>query len=232
MKIIGLTGGIGMGKSTAASFFRRARIPVFDADASVHALQAPGGRAITPIGTAFPGAVKDRALDRAALRSAVLGQPDALKRLERIVHPLVRDEERRFVQRARRARARAAVMDIPVLLEIDGIRRGDLVLAVSAPRAVQIHRVGRRRRMDRAQIEAVVARQLPDREKRRRADVVVRTGLSRFSATMQLRRLLLALRAGGPMPHPHVRRIRNMRAIDCTIPGRAWLGRARFKKVL
>lgn len=229
MKIIGLTGGIGMGKSTAAAFFRRARIPVFDADACVHALQAPGGRAVAPIGAAFPGAVADRTLDRAALRSAVLGQPDALRRLERIVHPLVRDEERRFVQRARRARRMAAVMDIPLLLEIDGIRRIDLVLAVSAPRAVQIHRVGLRRRMDRAQILAVIARQMADAEKRRRSDVVVTTGLSRFHATMQLRRLLARLRAGATASQPHVRRLREMRAIDNTIPGRAWLGRARLK---
>jgi dephospho-CoA kinase len=229
MKIIGLTGGIGMGKSTAAHFFRRARIPVFDADACVHALQAPGGRAIAPIGAAFPGSVADRTLDRAALRSAVLGQPDALRRLERIVHPLVRDEERRFVQRARRAGKPAAVMDIPLLLEIDGIRRIDLVLAVSAPRAVQIHRVGLRRRMDRAQILAVIARQMADGEKRRRADLVVTTGLSRFHATMQLRRLLAALRDGTIASPPHVRRTREMRAIDNTIPGRAWLGRPRFK---
>ena len=229
MKIIGLTGGIGMGKSTAARFFRRAGIAVFDADATVHALQSPGGAAIAPIGAAFPGTVQDRALDRAALRSAVLGQPGALGRLERIVHPLVRAAEHRFVQRARRARARAVVMDIPLLLEIDGIRRIDLVLAVSAPRAVQVHRVGLRRRMDRAQVTAVIARQMPDREKRRRADAVVTTGLSRFHANAQLRRLLGALREGGPVLRPHVRRVREMRAIDNTIPGRAWLGRARMK---
>lgn len=231
MKIIGLTGGIGMGKSTAAGFFRRAGIAVFDADATVHALQSPGGAAIAPIGAVFPGTVRDRTLDRAALRSAVLGQPDALKRLERIVHPLVRAAEYRFVQRARRAGARAVVMDIPLLLEIDGIRRIDLVLVVSAPRAVQVHRVGLRRRMDRAQVEAVIARQMPDQEKRRRADVVVTTGLSRFHATMRLRRLLAELRAGGPIRRPHIRRIREMRAIDCTIPGRAWLGRPRFKRL-
>ena len=138
-------------------------------------------------------------------------------------------EQRRFVQRARRAGRAAVVMDIPLLLEIDGIRRIDLVMAVSAPKAVQVHRVGLRRRMDRAQIEAVIARQMQDREKRRRADVVVTTGLSRFHATMQLRRLLADLRAGGPTLRPHVRRVREMRAIDCTIPGRAWLGRTRFK---
>ena len=229
MKIIGLTGGIGMGKSTAANFFKRARIPVFDADACVHALQAPGGRALGPIEALFPGTVKDRTLDRGALRAAVLARPDLLKQLERIVHPLVRDEERRFVQRARRAGRAAVVMDIPLLLEIDGIRRIDLVMAVSAPKAVQVHRVGLRRRMDRAQIEAVIARQMQDREKRRRADVVVTTGLSRFHATVQLRRLLADLRVGGPKTRPHVRRVREMKAIDCTIPGRAWLGRPRFK---
>lgn len=229
MKIIGLTGGIGMGKSTAASFFRRVGIPVFDADATVHALQAPGGRAIAPIGKLFPGTVTDRTLDRAALRAAVLGRPDLLRALEAIVHPLVRDEERRFVQRARRAGKEAVVMDIPLLLEIDGIRRIDMVLAVSAPRAVQIHRVGLRRRMDRGQIEAVIARQMPDRTKRRRADVVVRTGLSRFNTIRQLRRLLAGLRRGGPVLRPHVRRAREQGAIDCTIPGRAWLGRPRFK---
>jgi dephospho-CoA kinase len=135
------------------------------------------------------------------------------------------------VQRARRAGRSVAVMDIPLLLEIDGIRRIDLVLAVSAPRSVQVHRVGLRRRMDRAQIEAVIARQMPDREKRRRADAVVTTGLSRYHATAQLRRLLAELRVGARVARPHVRRIRQMRAIDCTIPGRAWLGRTRLKGV-
>jgi dephospho-CoA kinase len=190
MKIIGLTGGIGMGKSTAANFFKRARIPVFDADACVHTLQAPGGRALGPIEALFPGTVRDRTLDRGALRAAVLARPDLLKQLERIVHPLVRDEERRFVQRARRAGRAAVVMDIPLLLEIDGIRRIDLVMAVSAPRAVQVHRVGLRRRMDRAQIEAVIARQMPDRHKRRLADTVVHTGLSRHHALRRIRRLI------------------------------------------
>lgn len=230
MKIIGLTGGIGMGKSTAASFFRRARLPVFDADAAVHELQAPGGGAVAPIGAAFPGTVHDRTIDRAALRAAVLGRPDALKHLEGIVHPLVRQAEHRFVQRARRHGARAVVMDIPLLLEIDGIRRIDFVVAVSAPRAVQIHRVGLRRRMDRAQIEAVIARQMGDAEKRRRADAVVRTGLSKFCAVAQLRRLLAGLRSGTLVPKPHVQRIREMRAVDNTPPGRAWLGRARWRR--
>ena len=189
MKIIGLTGGIGMGKSTAAATFRRARIPVFDADATVHRLQGHGGRALPAIEAAFPGTVRDNRLDRAALRAAVLGHPEALKQLERIVHPMVRAEERAFLARARRAGNRAAVLDIPLLFETGG-RRTDLVVVVSAPRDIQVHRVRRRRQMSTADVAAVLARQMPDAEKRRRADVVVRTGLSRHHAQRRLRRLI------------------------------------------
>src|ERR1700722_313312 len=141
MKIVGLTGGIGMGKSTAAAAFRRAAIPVFDADATVHQLQGPGGRALPAVEAAFPGTVRDTRLDRPALRAAVLGNPEALTRLEQIVHPLVRAAERAFLARARRAGSRVAVLDIPLLFETDGGRRADLVVVVSAPRAIQIHRV-------------------------------------------------------------------------------------------
>ena len=190
MKIIGLTGGIGMGKSTAAAAFRRARIPVFDADATVHKLQAPGGRALPAIAAAFPGTVRDDRLDRAALRAAVLGKPEALTRLEHIVHPLVRAEERAFLARARRAGSRAAVLDIPLLFETDGGRRADLIVVVSAPRSIQVHRVRKRRGMNAADVAAVIARQMPDAEKRRRADVVVHTGLSRHHAQRRIRRLI------------------------------------------
>jgi dephospho-CoA kinase len=199
VRIIGLTGGIGMGKSTAAAAFRRARIPVFDADAAVHALQAPGGRALKAIGAAFPGTVAGTAagavLDRAALRAAVLADREALRRLERIIHPMVRAEERAFLARARREGRRAAVLDIPLLLETGGERRVDCVVVVSAPRDVQVHRVRLRGRMDARQIAAVIARQMPDAEKRRRADLVVRTGLSRFHALRTLRRFIQKLRA-------------------------------------
>ncbi len=193
MKTIGLTGGIGMGKSTAAAAFRRARIPVFDADAAVHALQARGGRAVRAIARAFPGTVRDGAVDRAALRQAVLFDDAALKQLERILHPMVRQEERAFLARARRAGHRLAVLDIPLLLETGGDSRVDQVVVVSAPAAVQRHRVRLRRKMTAAQTEAVIARQMPDREKRRRADVVIQTGLSRNHASRQLRRLILRL---------------------------------------
>ena len=195
MRIIGLTGGIGMGKSTAAAAFRRARIPVFDADLAVHRLQAKGGRAVKAIEAAFPGTSKDGAVDRAALRAAVLGNREALTRLEHILHPLVEAEERAFVGRARRAGKRAVVLDIPLLFETKGEARVGTVVVVSAPRAIQIHRVARRRRMSKADVEAVIARQMPDREKRRRADLVVLTGLSRAHTLRVLRRFIRGLRA-------------------------------------
>jgi dephospho-CoA kinase len=195
MRVIGLTGGIGMGKSTAANAFRRAKIPVFDADAAVHQLQARGGRSVAAIGAAFPGTVSNGAVDRPALRRAVLGDKAALTKLEHILHPLVEQAERAFVARARRAGARAVVLDIPLLLEIGADKRVDQVVVVSAPRAVQIHRVGMRRRMSRSDVEAVIARQMPDAEKRRRADVVIRTGLSRNHTLRALRRLIMELRA-------------------------------------
>jgi len=195
VRIIGLTGGIGMGKSTAAAAFRRARIPVFDADLAVHRLQAKGGRAVKAIEAAFPGTSKDGAVDRAALRAAVLGNREALTRLEHILHPLVEAEERAFVGRARRAGKRAVVLDIPLLFETKGEARVGTVVVVSAPRAIQIHRVARRRRMSKADVEAVIARQMPDREKRRRADLVVLTGLSRAHTLRVLRRFIRGLRA-------------------------------------
>jgi len=200
MRVIGLTGGIGMGKSTAASAFRRAAIPVFDADAAVHRLQAPGGQALRAIAASFPGTVGTdakgrRVLDRAALRARVLAAPEALRRLEAIVHPMVRRDEQKFLARARRAGARLAVLDVPLLLETGGERRVDRVVVVSAPAAVQIARVRRRGKLNTAQIVAMLTRQMPDREKRRRADVVVRTGLSRHHALLAIRRLILDLRS-------------------------------------
>jgi len=195
VRIIGLTGGMGMGKSTAAAAFRRARIPVFDADAAVHRMQAKGGRAIRAIEAAFPGTIRDGAVDRSALREAVLGNPEALNRLERILHPMVEAEERDFVARARRAGRRAVLLDIPLLLETKGDQRVDTVVVVSAPLPVQIHRVGLRGRMSRRDIESVIARQMPDRDKRRRADLVVRTGLSRNHALRVLHRFIRGLQA-------------------------------------
>ncbi len=216
MKTLGLTGGIGMGKSTAAASFRRLRVPVFDADATVHRLQAPGGRAVMPIAAAFPGTVRNveagGSVDREALRRAVLGNPEALRRLERIVHPLVRDAERRFLAAARRRAAPLAVLDIPLLFETRlpapnrnargrcrWLRRNgrcDAVLVVTAPAAVQRIRVLRRPGMTPERLRAILARQLPDSEKRRRADHVVPTGLSRHHADRAIRALTRTLTCG------------------------------------
>lgn len=195
MKILGLTGGIGMGKSTATNTLRRLRVPVFDADAAVHGLQARGGRAVRPIGAAFPEAVRDGAVDREALRRAVLGNPAALKRLERIVHPLVRQEERRFMAAARRRGECLVVLDVPLLFETGGAGRCDAVVVVTAPAAVQRWRVLRRPGMTAERLGAILARQTPDREKRRRADHLVHTGLSRHHAQRRIRRLVREMRA-------------------------------------
>lgn len=194
MKIIGLTGGIGMGKSTAAAAFKRAGIPVYDADRAVHRIQAKGGRAVKAIEAAFPGTTVDGAVDRGRLRQVVLNDRAALTRLEHIIHPLVQIEERAVVARARRAGKPAVVLDIPLLFETHADKRVDMVMVVSAPKPIQIHRVSLRRRMSRADIEAVIARQMPDAEKRRRADVVVRTGLSRFHTQRALRLFIRTLR--------------------------------------
>jgi dephospho-CoA kinase len=190
MKILGLTGGIGMGKSTASAALRRAGFWVFDADAAVHRLQAPGGRALPMIEALFPGTVRGGVLDRAKLRGIVLGDRSKLRQLEGVLHPLVRAEQRRFLARARSAGARLAVLDIPLLFEGGGAAGVDYAMVVSAPRDVQIARVRRRGRMSEAEIARIIALQMPDAEKRRRADVVIRTGLSRFHAVRAIKRWL------------------------------------------
>ncbi len=200
MIVLGLTGCIGMGKSTATATLRRLRVPVFDADAAVHRLQAKGGRAVAPIAAAFPGTVRDGRVDREALRRAVIGNTDALRRLERIVWPLVRDEERRFLAKARRSGARIVTLDVPLLFENGGQGRVDQVVVVSAPAAVQRARVMRRPGMTAERFAAIHARQMPDAEKRRRADHVVRTGLSRFFAQAAVRRMIGKMRGSAPRP--------------------------------
>jgi dephospho-CoA kinase len=190
MKIIGLTGGIGMGKSFAARVFRRAHVPVFDADATVHRLQAKGGRAIPAIAGRFPGVVQNGVLDRAALRRIVLADKTELRALEQILHPLVRAAQRGFIARARAAGKRMVVLDVPLLLETGGDRQVDHVVVVSAPAAVQRARVRARRRMSDSDISAMIALQMPDAAKRARADTVIRTGLSRYHAQRAIRRFL------------------------------------------
>ncbi len=194
---VGLTGGIGSGKSTVAARFAALGVAVVDADEVAHRLTAPGGAAIDAIRAAFGKAFisADGALDRARMRAHVFADPDERRRLEGILHPMVHAEQRAFVARARRAGRRAVVLDVPLLFEVGWDRDVDLIVVVSAPRAVQIHRVRLRRKMSPADVAAVIARQMPDAEKRRRADVVVRTGLSRHYALRALNRFIQGLRA-------------------------------------
>jgi dephospho-CoA kinase len=202
MIILGLTGSVGMGKSTAAREFRRMRIPVHDADKAVHRLLGRGGKAVAAVAAAFPGVEKGGAIDRAALGRLVFSDPAALKQLEAILHPLVRQAERAFLARARRRRRKLVVLDIPLLYETGGEARCDKVLVVSAPRRVQLARVMARPGMTPERLAGVEARQMPDAEKRRRADIVIETGLSRHHSLAKLHRALRRLtdRQGGAKP--------------------------------
>jgi dephospho-CoA kinase len=175
--ILGLTGSIGMGKSTAAKMLRQMGVPVYDADAAVHRLQAPGGIALPPIEAAFPGVVKAGVLDRQALGARVFGNKEALRRLEAIVHPLVAREQRRFVRRAAMNREPLVVLDIPLLFEGLGERRVDGVLVVSAPAFLQRQRVMARPGMTAEKFAGILKQQVPDSLKRRKATVVIPTGL-------------------------------------------------------
>jgi dephospho-CoA kinase len=195
MKVLGLTGSIGMGKTTAANAFRRLRVPVFDADAAVHRLQGRGGAAVRPIEAAFPGTTKDGRVVREALRARVLGDPAALTRLEGIMHPLVRRAEHRFLATQRRRGAPLVALDIPLLFETGGRKHVDTIIVVSAPASVQRARVLGRRGMTPERLAAILARQMPDVEKRRRADHVVHTGQSRHAAQRQIRRIVREMRA-------------------------------------
>ncbi len=191
MIVLGLTGSIGMGKSTVAAMFRRLKVPVFDADATVHALEAPGGAALEPIATAFPGVVADGVLDRTALGAAVFGDTERLRRLEAIVHPLVAAARARFMFRYRTRRL--IVLDIPLLYERGGTGQCDLVAVVSAPAAVQRARVLARPGMTPARFDAILARQVPDAEKQALADVVIPTGGSKIATWRAVRAVVASL---------------------------------------
>jgi dephospho-CoA kinase len=208
--VLGLTGSIGMGKSTAAGMLRRMRVPLFDADAEVHRLLVPGGAAVGRVEAAFPG-VRDGAggIDRRQLGQRVFGNLPALRRLEGILHPLVRTAERRFVRQARARGERLAVLDIPLLFETGGERRCDYVLVVSAPAWLQRQRVIRRSGMTPDRFAAILRAQIPDREKRRRADFVVTSGLGKAVALRQLQSIVRILREGKPTRG--VRSVRGLR---------------------
>lgn len=194
MIVIGLTGSIGMGKSTVASMFSEEGAPSFNSDAAVHKLYASGGAAVALVEAAFPGVTKDGAIDRVALSAQVVGNDEAIRRLEAIVHPLVRQAQAEFLRANLEAGARYVVLDIPLLFESGGVNLVDKVVVVSAPADVQRVRVLARAGMTEEKFEAILARQMPDAEKRARADFVIDTSGPFEDTRAQVRAVLDALR--------------------------------------
>lgn len=191
MKTLALTGSIGMGKSTVAQMFAARGIPVFDADAAVRQLQGPGGRLVPIIEKRFPGTTRDGAVDREALSAAVLGKPEELAALEAIVHPAVHHERTRFI--VANGGAPALLFDIPLLFETGGDAVFDQVIVVSAPAEIQRQRVFARPGMTAAKLDHILARQLPDADKRARADHVIDTSISLPETERQVDAILAGL---------------------------------------
>lgn len=196
MIVLGLTGSIGMGKSTTARMFREAGVPVHDSDETVHRLYA--GKAAPLIEGRFPGVVRDGVVDRDKLAAAVLGRPDALRDLERIVHPLVRADADAFLERHRQADEKLALLDIPLLFETGGEGRVDRIVVVTAPADVQRERVLARPGMTEQKFEAILSRQVPDAEKRRRADFLIDTGQGMEAARLRVAEIVKELTGGKP----------------------------------
>jgi dephospho-CoA kinase len=190
MIVLGLTGSIGMGKTTAARFLRTMGVPVHSADAAVHALTAPGGVAVAAVAAAFPGSRKGDAIDRAVLRERLREDPSGFATLEGILHPLARRSAERFLAKHARAGRKVVVLDIPQLFETASQGRVDRVIVVSAPAFLQDARVLRRPGVTREWLATVRARQTPDREKRRRADYVVLSALGKRNARSALARIV------------------------------------------
>ncbi len=197
MRILGLTGSIAMGKSTAAAMLRRMGVPVHDSDAAVHALSGPGGGAVPRIVAAFPDLAQGAGFDRGALSRRAFEDPAVLRKLEEILHPMVRAETARFLRRHRARRAKLVVLDIPLLFETGGETRCDAVAVVSAPRPVQLQRALGRPGMSARKLAGIEARQMPDAEKRKRADVVIPTGRGRRATWVALKKVVRDMR-GAP----------------------------------
>ena len=201
MIVLGLTGSIGMGKTATARMFAEEGALVQDADATVHTLYARGGAAAPLLSDAFPGAVKDGAVDRAELARQIALDPQGLARLEAIVHPLVADARAAFLAEAEKAGAEVVVLDVPLLFEVGAHDGVDAVVVASAPVEVQRSRVLARQGMTPERFEALLARQIPDAHKRANADFVVDTGAGFDAAREQVRAILKAVRAPGWRPN-------------------------------
>ncbi|MAZ72226.1 MAG: dephospho-CoA kinase [Flavobacteriaceae bacterium] len=193
MKIVGLTGSIGMGKSATADLFREAGIPVFDSDACVHALYAPGGGAVDAVGAAFPGVVHEGGIDRDRLSAALKEDPAGFERLEAIVHPLVAEARHGFLETARASGKPFAILDIPLLFETGGHDAVDAVIVVHAPHDVRRARVLKRPGMTEDKLDAIIARQLDDHLKIARADYTIETSGGLEDARKQVEKIIEAL---------------------------------------
>jgi dephospho-CoA kinase len=189
MVILGLTGSIGMGKSTAAADFRRLRVAVHDADETVHALMAPGGAAFAQNCQVFPGVRSKVGIDRKRLGDLVFADMAALKKLEAILHPLVRKQKTEFLKRSALRRQNLVVLDVPLLFETGGEAKCDAVVVVTAPTFVQRARVMARPGMTTEKFKSILAKQVPDLIKRRSADFVVQTGLGRIASLRKIRHI-------------------------------------------
>lgn len=200
MWIVGLTGSIGMGKSTTARLFAEAGCAVYDADAAVHGLYAQGGQAVAPVGARFPGVVIDGAIDREKLAQALRADISGFEDLEAIVHPLTRQAQTEFIREARAAGHKVAVLDIPLLFETGGDAHMDAVVVVTAPPEVQRDRVLARPQMTEDKFQAILARQMPDAEKRTRADFVIDTSRGLEAARQAVHDILEDLKQRTP-PH-------------------------------
>jgi dephospho-CoA kinase len=196
MIVLGLTGSIGMGKSTTAKMFKEAGVPVHDSDETVHRLYA--GKAAPLIEEAFPGTARDGAVDRGLLAAQVLGRPDAMRKLEAIIHPLVRADADAFVARHREAKTPLVVLDIPLLFETGGRSRVDKVVVVTAPPEVQRERVLARPGMTEEKLDAILASQVPDAEKRRQADFIIDSGQGLEAARAEVARIIADLTGDKP----------------------------------
>lgn len=192
MIILGLTGSVGMGKTTTASFFQQAGIPVYDADATVHKLYH--GRAVPLIGALLPNVIIDDHVDRQKLSLEILNNPSLLAEIEKIVHPLAHEEERNFLQQAREKNASIVVLDIPLLLETGGEDRVDKIIVVSAPANIQRERVLARQGMTEEKFQTTLSRQMPDEDKRKRADFIIDTGQGMENAKQQVFDLIQSLK--------------------------------------
>lgn len=194
MILIGLTGSIGMGKSATAKLFKEEGVPVYDADKAVHDLYAPGGAAVPQIAVTFPGSVKDGAVDRDLLSAQVVGKPDALKRLEAIVHPLVRQVQINWLKEQAAAGAGMVLLDVPLLFETNAEKNFTEIVVVSAPEEVQRARVLERPGMTAEKLDSILRQQLPDAQKRAKASFVIETSKGLDDARAQVKAVLAAIR--------------------------------------